>query len=198
MQIWAESASTLGHIQTRVSRLAPIGEELRKLTGPLKVGNHFMAPLPEWSDRQDRIPYLEFLEAVVGLAKEDSRSHWWRAFMTEHLRLEGHRKAFGSSYVNGEFRQDPKIYRSYLEPDQYPIRDELVEGVLEDQRENGIPVMPDGVRLAACFRRWRLTMGSASEKAESAYDLDECVRKGISQREKVVKKPVIKNARKKS
>jgi hypothetical protein len=87
MEIWSLAGRTLIGKSRELARTARHYEtSVRPIFGPLRIGNHFLPLVEEWQTepdgkRRDRVPFPHFLEKTVGLAKEEDRMKWWRAFL---------------------------------------------------------------------------------------------------------------------
>ncbi|MFC7336135.1 hypothetical protein ACFQY0_03010 [Haloferula chungangensis] len=172
--IWDASARKRKEIVKRLEDTSAAFREKFTLYGPLKVGTHFMPRVTEWNDTEGRIPFNRYLETVVGLAREDDRMRWWRAFLTAKIRRDQHADYWGR-HPPAEARDDP----DWSEPDSFPIDEAVIPAVLERQRSKGFSIGFSASYYLEEFRTWRLSMKSHDTCLAVAASLEECVKKGL-------------------
>jgi hypothetical protein len=78
--IWDAAALKLREIQHRLDRTRGDFEARNPLFGPLKIGGHFMPRITGLDTETGYIPLKQFLELVIGLAREDASSRGSRAW----------------------------------------------------------------------------------------------------------------------
>jgi hypothetical protein len=132
-----------------------------------------MPRLPQWTLGDGAIGLELFLPQAVGLAKIEDRMQWWRRFLRFFLKPKEPSSLAWLALSESKFFDDCRA------PDDYPDADEIMENALREQREIGILLVPDGVRMALVFRRWRLSMEAPTKSASRPYDIKECAKKGL-------------------
>lgn len=175
IEIWWETGLALEKLNDRIQGKDLYGDDFHHLAGPLKTGVHYMPRLPSWTQDDGFVPQEKYLEAAVGLAKAEDRMRWWRAFIEYCLKAEEFRRQdqFAPAPTGGNIPYFVKI------PDNFSLPEGLFESTLAKQREDGIRLIPEGLRMALAFRRWRLRMEAPDRAAQKSYDLAEAAKKGL-------------------
>jgi len=180
--IWAAAVRKRREIQKALDETARSFDRKLPLYGPLKIGGHYLPRLPDWATEEAVIPFKRFLEAVVGMERDEDRMRWWRAYMKAKIQKDQYWKRWGVR-ITEEKKKDPE----WCEPDDFPIPENLVEEALEHQRTMGFEIWGRSFLYIEGFRRWRLGMKSTTKRADSAHLLEDCVKKGLEEEKKTQK-----------
>ena len=184
MHIWEAAGSKLIEAREGWERHGNSFDELSPLYGPLKVGNHFLPRLIAWDvhhfgdDDPGRacIAFPSFLEAVIGLAKEEDRMKWWREYLTAKVKADKHSDQWGDyEDITEEEKQRPE----WCEPKDFPLSVRCVPDIIEKMKKRGIAPRFSASYYLEEFRKWRLTMKNPTKKATIPYDLEDCRKKGL-------------------
>lgn len=184
MHLWEAAGAKLIEASERWERTGRSFDELSPLYGPLKVGNHFLPRSTEWNTSQfsdddppqPRIAFFSFLEIVIGLAKEEDRMKWWRAYLTAKVKADKHGDRWGRYEPIAE---NTKLLPEWCEPGDIALAPDCIPDIIKEMKENGITPGFTASYYLEGFRKWRLTMKSPTEKAAIPYDLEDCVKKGL-------------------
>lgn len=88
--IWDAAACKRQEIQGRLDRTRKNFEERNLFFGPLKIGTHYLPRINKWDEEGGIVPFKRYLEQVVGMAKEEDRVRWWRAYLAAKIRKDQH------------------------------------------------------------------------------------------------------------
>jgi hypothetical protein len=184
MHIWEAAGAKLIEARARWERHGKAFDELSPFYGPLKVGNHFLPRLTEWNANHfaedesghAHIAFATFLEAVIGLAKEEDRMKWWRGYLTAKVKGDQHSDRWGEyEDITEEEKQRPE----WCEPEDFALSAGCIPSIIEKMKKRGIaPGFSASYHLEG-FRKWRLTMKSPTKKATVPFDLEDCQKKGL-------------------
>ena len=159
LELWEEAAAQVDCKERRREATArQFDREVKRIFGPLKVGNHYLPRVRGWdglakmesAEGHPHIRFSVFLERAVGLAKEEDRMKWWRAYLQSDAPEE-----------NAEVFHHQASAR---------MRGMKERGISEGLETNG---------FLEGFRRWRLTMKTPTVKAGVPYRLEDCYQKGL-------------------
>ena len=184
MHIWEAAGAKLIEASGRWERHGRSFDELSPLYGPLKVGNHFLPQFTEWNANhfgdddsgQARIAFSSFLDAVIGLAKEEDRMKWWREYLTSKVKADKHSDQWGDyEDITEEEKQRP----DWCEPADFPLPVRCIPDIIETMKKRGIAPGFLASSYMEGFRKWRLTMKGPTKKATVPYDLEDCRKKGL-------------------
>lgn len=167
LEIW-KAASRRIETERRLAFAEKFGDDWLLLAGSMTVAGQKLPSLPEWTGEDGVVPFSRFLELTVGLAKEEDRLRWWRAFYEQRLK----QRYYQSQAV--AVNEDSEFAKYALPVDEFVLPKGLLGSELERQRTFGIVAFPEGLGLALMYRRWRLSMSSSTKKAKNPHDLVEC------------------------
>ena len=172
--IWEEAAKQRAIYLRRLERTKEQFASRSIWYGPLKVGSRLMPRVSRWDTEEESVPYSRYLEQMIGMAREDDRVRWWRAFLTQKIRRDRHNDRWrGQS--DEEAHADPE----WCEPDEFPIEDDLVPSVMADLRETGFDKGFSAGYYLEHFRTWRLGMKSPAERLNNPVPVMDAAKKGL-------------------
>lgn len=171
--LWEAAANTRREMLRQMEATTAEFSSRSLLYGPLKTGPLLM-PRIQWRTEGAPIPFRRFLEQVVGMAREDDRMVWWRAYMEAKVRKDQH---------GDHWRRIPverrKTHPDWCEPHEFPIDPGIIGRIIAEQREHGIQRGFPASCLVEGFRLWRLGMKTLHQRAETPVSVEDAARKGL-------------------
>jgi hypothetical protein len=172
--IWNAAARKRKAIRESLDVTRKAFESKMPLYGPLKIGTHFLPRIAGWDDEDGIVPFKRYLEQVIGMAREEDRMRWWRAYLSAKIRADLHAERWGYGEQDAE-STDP----SWCSVANFPLPEGVVSRAIEGQRLNGFRVGFIASYYLEEFRTWRLGMKSPDKNAESPSLLVGAAKKGL-------------------
>lgn len=174
--IWDAAASMKKEMHDRLERTGKSFDAIFPLYGPLKIGSHFLPRIVRWDEVDGRVPFKRYLEQVVGLAREEDRMRWWRAFLTAKIRRQMH-----DEKRRDHEEDEPRTAPGRREPDDLPAVMKVAAETLATQRLEGFDVGFSAGYHLEDFRKWRLGMSAPGRKAKETVSLEDAAKKGLEE-----------------
>ncbi len=172
--IWDSAGRVRKEMQKRLDKVRKDFDARMPFYGPLKIGSHFLPRITQWDEVDGKVPFKRYLEQVIGMAREEDRARWWRAYITAKIRMDTHAERWGYRDKD-EHRESPE----WCEPEDFPIDDNAVPEAIEHQRTRGFDIGFTASYFLEEFRTWRLGMKTPTKKADSPVSLEDAVRNGL-------------------
>jgi hypothetical protein len=196
LDLWKEA----GRILAESSNLSMKGRDNQNIVGPfrnaMKVGKHLLPRISDEFLESDCMEFNEFLEMAVGLSETADRLKWLRAFIENwddeaHLLERGGKHSPRSESYREFAKQGKWELARFKEEEEQSMPGWNPFGQFESEKEEieDLDVAGDIARLkkegirkpaifAASFRKWRLTMRTTTEKAQSDLSVEEAILRG--------------------
>lgn len=176
--IWEAAGKMRKEIQTSLDKSQEAFHATMLFYGPLKIGSHFLPRVSQWDEVEGKVPFKRYLEQVIGMAREEDRMRWWRAYLTAKIRKENHAQRWGN-YLDEEEKEELRTDPEWCEPEIFPIKDNSVTDAIAKKRMRGFAVAFSAGYYLEDFRKWRLEMRSPTQKADTPLSLTEAVKNGL-------------------
>lgn len=190
LAIWKQARVTLSRARRELdeddldlARMTNLDKEekrrLQLLLGPLKLGSSSLPATISVRNKDEPIPFDDFLAKVVGGKRIEERMKWWRAFTTAWL-LENEVVRLSREACKRNPETEPILdlrdIPGWIPPAEFgeiKITDDLLSAELAYRQAEGFGPT-SAFFMARNYRQWRVGMKTSEEPRQSFPDLEEC------------------------